>query len=67
MIVEVHGTPVWTRVRLPPGPLLRAGDEPVFFLYAAAVYKTRFFLLLYLIFSYKTDILLRVPVKPDLI
>ncbi len=66
MIVEVRGTPVWTRVRLPPGPLLRAGDEPVFFLYATAVIKL-VFLLLYLIFSYKTDILLRVPVEPDLI
>ena len=46
MIVEVHGTPVWTRVRLPPGPLLRAGDEPAFFLYATAVIKLVFFVII---------------------
>ncbi len=26
MIVEVHGIPVWTRVRFPPGPFLKINE-----------------------------------------
>ena len=28
MIVEVHGIPVWTRVRFPPGPLFVVRRDP---------------------------------------